>query len=76
MPNLPVGRRENFVSRQYDVRRKKVNPFYFHTFLNGHFMSHVNDMISLFFPVFLVATQSPEKYTFADIIFGNEQVCK
>lgn len=57
----------------------KVNLFYFATLLNVHFVSYSSNMISLFSCVcvffFLAAVQSSEKYTFADIIFGNEQVC-
>lgn len=75
MPNLLVERRENFASRQYDVGKKKVNSVYFYTFLRVilYFMTMI--LISLF-SCFLVATQFSEKYIFADIIFGNEQVCK
>lgn len=61
MPNLAVGKKESFASRQYDVRKKKVNHFTL-TVLCGHFIFRASDMIR-FFPSIFQMPHSPQKNT-------------
>jgi hypothetical protein len=64
-----------FCFKAIRCKEREGKPVLLHTFLSVHFIFYGKDMISLFF-WFSAASQSSEKYTFADIIFGNEQVCK